>query len=127
MRGQNRTRAVIDHRAVLVAPVLLLTSPSAAQARDRVTALLARLPPSYEFEEGGRTRFVTFSFSGGVTAYVAGDTAESIVKRADDALCDAKRRGKKRVETRPQSFLRGLMRRPGSTVRTARPRPILAR
>ncbi len=89
---------------------LLLTSPSAALARDRVTALLDRLPPSFEFGEGGRTRFVTFSFSGGVTAYVTGDTAESIVKRADEALYDAKRRGKKRVEARPQSFLRGLMR-----------------
>jgi len=82
-----------------------------AQARDRVTALLERLPTSYAFEEeDGSTRFVTFSFSGGVTAYVAGDTAESLVKRADEALYDAKRRGKKRVETRPQSFLRGLMR-----------------
>ena len=39
---------------------------------------------------------------------MAGDTAESIVTRADEALYDAKRRGKKRVETRPQSFLRGL-------------------
>lgn len=89
---------------------LLLTSATASQARDRVTALLERMPPAYEFAEGSRTRLVTFSFSGGVTAYMAGDTAESIVKRADEALYDAKRRGKKRVETRPQSFLRSLMR-----------------
>lgn len=28
---------------------------------------------------------------------------------ADEALYDAKRKGKKRVETRPQAFLRGLI------------------
>ena len=89
---------------------LLLRSAGAAQARERITALLQRLPASYEFEDAGQRRFVTFTFSGGVTASVAGDTAESIVKRADEALYDAKRRGKKRVETQPQSFLRGLMR-----------------
>ena len=89
---------------------LLLKSPTAAKGRDRIGTLLDRLPPSFAFEQDGRKSFVSFTFSGGVTAYVAGDTADSIVKRADEALYDAKRRGKKRVETRPQSFLRGLMR-----------------
>jgi PleD family two-component response regulator len=31
------------------------------------------------------------------------------VKRADEALYDAKRKGKRRVESRPQAFLRGLI------------------
>ena len=88
---------------------LLLTTPSAARARDRLTAVLDRLPPAFEYEEDGQQRFVSFSFSAGVTAWVAGDTPASIVKRADEALYDAKRRGKKRVETRPQSVLRGLI------------------
>jgi diguanylate cyclase len=88
---------------------LLLTAGSASKARERLMALLDGLPPSFEYQEGGQRRFVSFSFSAGVTAWVAGDTPESIVKRADEALYDAKRRGKKRVETRPGSFLRGLM------------------
>jgi diguanylate cyclase len=88
---------------------LLLTARSASKARDRMTALLDGLPPSFEYQQDGHRRFVSFSFSGGVTAWVAGDTPESIVKRADEALYDAKRRGKKRVETRPRSMLRGLM------------------
>ena len=81
----------------------------AEAARDRLTAVLDRLPPAFEYEEDGQQRFVSFSFSAGVTAWVAGDTPASIVKRADEALYDAKRRGKKRVETRPQSVLRGLI------------------
>lgn len=88
---------------------LLLWSPSVASARDRLTALLRRLPSSYGYEEHGQTRRLTFTFSGGVTACLPGDSPESIVKRADEALYDAKRRGKKRVETRPRSILRGLM------------------
>jgi diguanylate cyclase len=88
---------------------LLLRTPTVAKAKQRVVALLESLPPSFQYEVDGRKSFVSFSFSGGVTAWTAGDTAESIVKRADEALYDAKRRGKKRVETRPQTFLRGLM------------------
>ena len=88
---------------------LLLLAPTAAKARDRIAGLLDRLPPSYGFEHDGTTQLVSFTFSGGVTGYTAGDTPESLIKRADEALYDAKRRGKKRVETRPQSFLRGLV------------------
>lgn len=88
---------------------LLLLAPTAAKARERLAALLDRLPPSFEYEEDGKKRFVSFAFSGGVTAWVAGDTTASIVKRADEALYDAKRRGKKRVETRPRSMLRALI------------------
>ena len=91
---------------------LLLTARSAGQARERLTALLDRLPPSFEYEQDGQQRFVSFSFSAGVTAWTARVRAtrrDSIVKRADEALYDAKRRGKKRVETRPRSLLRGLI------------------
>ncbi len=88
---------------------LLLLAPNAAKARERITALLHLVPPSYGFEHGGTTQFVSFTFSGGVTAYTPGDTPESLIARADEALYDAKRRGKKRVEARPQSFLRGLV------------------
>jgi len=41
---------------------------------------------------------------------ITDNIAEPVVTRADEALYDAKRRGTQRVETRPQSFLRGLMR-----------------
>ena len=88
---------------------LLLRVASASKGKQRLTALLEGLPPAYQYEVDGKKGFVSFTFSGGVTAWTAGDTTESIVKRADEALYDAKRRGKRRVETRPQAFLRGLM------------------
>ena len=41
--------------------------------------------------------------------YSAGDTAESLQKRADQALYDAKRNGKGRVVARPSPFIRDLV------------------
>jgi PleD family two-component response regulator len=79
------------------------------QAKQRLTALLARVAPAYEYEQQGEKRFVTFTFSAGVTDWASNDTPETIVKRADEALYDAKRRGKKRVETRSRSLLRALI------------------
>ena len=72
-------------------------------------AALQGISPAYEYVVDGQKRFVTFTFSGGVTAFEPGDTAESIIKRADEALYDAKRRGKKRVEVKGRGFLRALV------------------
>jgi diguanylate cyclase (GGDEF)-like protein len=88
---------------------LLLQTTSVGKAKERLVALLARVAPAYEYDHLGEKRFVTFTFSGGVTDWTANDSPDSILKRADEALYDAKRRGKKRVETRSRSFLRTLI------------------
>ncbi len=88
---------------------LLLTTASAGQARQRLTALIDQLPPAFEYAELGERRALSFAFSAGVTAWTPGDTPEAIVKRADEALYYAKRGGKKRVEMQPRSRLRGLL------------------
>lgn len=87
----------------------LMRSPSATRAKGRLVTVLQGIAPAYEYEVGGERRFVTFAFSAGVTEFVAGDTAETLVKRADEALYDAKRRGKRRVEIRSRGFLRALV------------------
>lgn len=87
----------------------LMHAPTAAQAKARLTAVMQHIAPAYEYEIGGEKRHVTFTFSAGVTEYASGDTPDSLVKRADEALYDAKRRGKKRVECRTRSFLRALV------------------
>jgi diguanylate cyclase len=87
----------------------LMYAPTAAQAKARLTTVMQHIAPAYEYEIGGEKRHVTFTFSAGVTEYASGDTPDSLVKRADEALYDAKRRGKKRVECRTRSFLRALV------------------
>ena len=89
---------------------LLLSSPSVGKAKQRLTALLDQVAPAYEYDLAGEKRYLTFTFSGGVTDWTASDTPDSLVKRADEALYDAKRHGKRRVETRSRSFLRALIR-----------------
>jgi diguanylate cyclase len=87
----------------------LLLDGSATEARERLTDLLHRVAPAYEYSLGGERKYLTFTFSAGVTESVAGDTPDTLVKRADEALYDAKRRGKKRVEVRGRSLLRALI------------------
>jgi PleD family two-component response regulator len=62
---------------------------------------------------------VAFSFSVGVTEYASGDTPEAMIRRADDALYDAKRRGKKRVESRQRGLLGNLVGWAGSSAKPA--------
>jgi len=88
---------------------LLLQSGSTAKTRERLTDALGRISPSYEYDVDGERRFVSFSFSGGVTTWAEGDTPEAIIKRTDKALYAAKRAGKRRIESRSRSFLHALV------------------
>ncbi|MEW5981078.1 MAG: GGDEF domain-containing protein [Acidobacteriota bacterium] len=88
---------------------VLFVNPSAANARARLTDVLKGLAPAYEYQNGDTTCRVSFTFSAGVTAFEEGDTYESLVHRADEALYEAKRRGKRRVEVRATSLLRSLI------------------
>ena len=51
------------------------------------------------------------SVSCGLAEYCAGDTLESLTRRADQALYEAKRRGKNRVVSKSPPFIRDLLRR----------------
>jgi diguanylate cyclase len=88
-----------DEFSVLAAPLTL--QQAHARFSDVVGAIgsAARL-----FVPGGQTP----SVSVGLAEYSAGDTAESLKKRADEALYDAKRAGKGRVFVKASPFIRDL-------------------
>lgn len=88
---------------------ILLAKISASQAKSRLTTLVNGMATSYAYEIDGNKGAVTFSISVGVSEFTGGDTIQSLVKRADEALYEAKRKGKKRVEMRVPSFLRRLV------------------
>jgi diguanylate cyclase len=88
---------------------LLLKSTSVVKARARLTEALERISASYEYQINGVKRFVSFSFSGGVTESASGDSPEAILRRADEALLDAKKKGKRRIEARTRGFLRAIV------------------
>jgi diguanylate cyclase len=73
-----------------------------AQSRlEQVVREIAATKFEYEGEKGPGV--VQFTISCGLTAHGAGDTVEELVKRADDALYDAKKGGKNRVAVRLRS------------------------
>lgn len=89
--------------------VVLLAGASIAQARVRLSVMMGKVAPAYEYQADGQTRHVSFTFSVGLTEFQGHDTPESIVRRADEALYEAKRRGKNRIEVSGATFLKRLL------------------
>jgi diguanylate cyclase len=74
--------------------VLLLPGTEVEPAQQALTRLQRELSASLFMHEG-RDVFVTFS--GGVTAWRAGEPLDAAIERADEALYEAKRTGKNRT------------------------------
>ena len=74
--------------------VVLLPGTEAAEAQQTLTRLQRSLSEAL-FLHDGREVFVTFS--AGVSVWQAGETLESTLERADEALYEAKRTGKNRT------------------------------
>ena len=89
---------------------ILLPDARVVHAEKRLTALIAKIAESnYEYEADGRKGTVQFTVSCGVTELEAGDEDDDLVRRADEALYEAKREGKNRVIARKHSLLGGLL------------------
>ena len=76
------------------------------QAESRLRAMLAKMAAF--LEEAATVPAVTLSC--GVAECSAGDTMQSLMSRADQALYDAKQKGKNRVAVKTQPFIRDLLR-----------------
>ncbi len=90
---------------------VVMTGISLDRARKRLVAARQSLAPSYRYEVEGKLVQVGFTYSGGMTQYVDGDSVASILRRTDGALREAQRRGKDRIVIRRPSFFRGLFHR----------------
>jgi diguanylate cyclase (GGDEF)-like protein len=83
---------------------LLLPAVAPRVAENRLRILVRELPASLEQVAGGRV-----TVSCGFTEVAAGDTAASLLDRADRALYAAKRQGKNRVSAAAAPFIHRLM------------------
>jgi diguanylate cyclase len=75
--------------------VVLLTNTSLPQAEMRFLQLLANIAASqFNYHDGNETRTIRLSVSCGLAEYLAGDTSDDLMRRADKGLYEAKKRGK---------------------------------
>lgn len=90
---------------------VLLSHSSAAQAEARLADVLKSVADRrFDYDGGTETRSVSFTLSAGVAEAAPGDTVESLVRRADQSLYQAKRAGKNRVVVHRPSRLSNLFR-----------------
>ena len=88
---------------------ILLRNCGIQSAEERINRLLAEIAATqYEYSAGEASGYVRFTISCGVAEFIEGETVEDIIRRADEALYEAKRTGKNRVVSRKPSRLRGL-------------------
>ena len=95
--------------------VVLLKDCPIDLAEARLAKILESIATTrYEYEENGEVRALRFTASCGVTEFSDGEAQETLLQRADDALYDAKKKGKNRVEVRKRSIFQSLFRRRAS-------------
>jgi diguanylate cyclase (GGDEF)-like protein len=98
VRGDDIVARIGGDEFALIAQGLTL-----AQADRRMRSMMATLA---EANVGMNGAHVTVSC--GVAEYSAGDTAQSLMSRADEAVYDAKRAGKHHIVTKTTPYIRDL-------------------
>ena len=73
---------------------LLMRGITLDKAKKRLEEIRSKLALSYEYETAGEHIDLGFTYSCGVTEIAPGDTADSLIRRADEALYAAKRKAR---------------------------------
>jgi diguanylate cyclase len=85
--------------------VILLAGANLRQAEGRMKELLAQIAGSaYEFEHNGQREQLSYTVSAGIAEATSSDTSDTLLKRADDGLYEAKHRGKNCVVAKRSSL-----------------------
>lgn len=85
---------------------VLLPNVTAGEVEPRFKQLLLDIAASsYEYDVLGRKEKVQFTVSCGLVDIEQGENEDALVKRADEALYEAKRKGRNRVIVRKKSLL----------------------
>jgi diguanylate cyclase (GGDEF)-like protein len=86
--------------------MLLLASTTASDVEGRLRKVVTDIAASgYEYDLLGRREVVRFTVSCGLADLVPGDTEEDLLKRVDEALYEAKKRGRNRLVSRKRSII----------------------
>lgn len=89
--------------------VVLLRDCPIDLAEERLAKILESIAETrYEYDENGEVRALRFTASCGVAEFSDGEAPETLLRRADDALYDAKKKGKNRVVIRKRSIFQSL-------------------
>jgi diguanylate cyclase (GGDEF)-like protein len=84
---------------------LLLSGMKLTPAESRMSQLVETISRhQFQYESGE----LQFTMSCGLAEYALGDTVETLIQRADEALYEAKRKGKNRVVSRRKSLLKSM-------------------
>jgi diguanylate cyclase (GGDEF)-like protein len=90
--------------------VVLLSNAGVSQVEERLIQLVESIAASsYDYDLLGKRETVRFTVSCGLTDLQPNDSEEDLIKRADEALYEAKRKGKNRVITKKRSLFGSLM------------------
>ena len=78
--------------------VIMLTDSELTQAEARFSDLVSKVAAcSYDYSKDGKVCVLKFTVSCGLAEFSFDETAEDLLRRADEALYEAKRTGKNRV------------------------------
>jgi len=89
---------------------VLMAGATLKQAEPRLVDVLRTIASNvYEFEHQGRAERLSYTLSGGATESVPADNAESVIKRSDEGLYEAKRRGKNRLVCRRHTLFSRML------------------